>query len=161
MSALGLPQSTGGPPRPAEGRSGSIPAILWGRNEDTRLLLRGLLRLNRYPILREVASLDELRALPAASDPRLLVMDAEAEQGDWNEEVAAALREQPQLRVVVILPRDSSDSEERARAAGARATVVRPFAIRDLVAALDRATRDDAPPPPPPPRAEPPSLRQR
>ncbi|MGD0249324.1 MAG: hypothetical protein ABSB97_00295 [Thermoplasmata archaeon] len=127
-------------------RQGAIPTVLWGRNEDTRLLLRGLLRLNRYPIVHEAATLDDLQGLPVSDGPRLLVVDAETEEGNWYEDIAAALREHSELRAVVILPRDARGTEDLARAAGARVVLSRPFAIQDLVAALERATEDDGSP---------------
>jgi DNA-binding NarL/FixJ family response regulator len=127
-------------------RRSPVPAILWGRDEDTRLLLRGLLRLNRYPIVHEAATLDELAGLPVATEPRLLVFDAETETDTWCADLTAALRDHPELRAVVILPRDPRATEERARDAGARAVLSRPFAIRDLVTALDRAAGDEGPP---------------
>ena len=143
MSALGSPPSSSESSLPCTEHRVPIPADLWGRNEDTRLLLRGLLRLNRYPVVHEAATLDDLHGMPAASGPRLLVVDAETEDGPGWEDIGAALREHPELRAIVILPRGARSSEAMARAAGARALLSRPFAIRDLVTALQRAAEDD------------------
>ena len=121
---------------PRAPRSGAVETVLWGENLDTRLLLRGLLRLHRHPVVHEAASLEELNRLPPSEDPKILVVAVEPEDGGWERDITAALKRHPELRPVVILPRESAALEPRALAAGARAVVVRPFAIRDLVHAL-------------------------
>jgi CheY-like chemotaxis protein len=127
----------GTPPR--GGRSDTTEAIVWAQNVDTRLLLRGLLRLHRHPVMHEVASLEELVRLPASADPTILVMAVESGDGGWERDLTTTAKRHPELRPVVILPRESAALEPRALAAGARAVVVRPFAIRDFVRALASA----------------------
>jgi hypothetical protein len=147
MSAISSPPPAARSALARAERPAPLPTVIWGRNEDTRLLLRGLLRLYRYPIAYEAATLDELRALPPAEVPRLLLFDAEGEPNDWYADLAAALQEHTDLRAVVILPREAASPEGKARSAGARVSLARPFAIHDLVAALERASGDDSPPP--------------
>jgi CheY-like chemotaxis protein len=142
MSVLSERLSEGSLPGPAPhgAHSGPVPAVLWGQNVDTRLLLRGLLRLHRHPVVYEAATLEELNRLPASPEPSLLVLAVESEDGNWERDLSTALRRHPELRPVVILPRENAALEPRAIAAGARAVVIRPFAIRDLVRALTSAT---------------------
>lgn len=123
----------------AGARGGGTSAVVCGRNEETRLLLRGLLRLHRFRVVQEVGTVDDLDRLGPASEPTVLVFDAESEVGAWDRELARALGAHPALRAVVILPRGSSTSEARARTAGASAVVARPFAIRELVEGVERA----------------------
>jgi DNA-binding NarL/FixJ family response regulator len=124
---------------PRGDRSGPVETVLWGKDVDTRLLLRGLLRLHRHPVVHEAASLEELIRLPASEDPKILVVAVESGDDRWERDLTTAVKRHPELRPVVILPRESAALEPRALAAGARAVIVRPFAIRDFVRALTSA----------------------
>jgi len=132
--ALGRPTTDG----PA---AAGVRAVLWGQNEDTRLLLRGLLRLHRCSVLHEVATLADLVALPSVPEPSVLVVDAESEAQGWERDLPTALKAHPELRGLVILPPAGGSLESRARAAGAVTVVVRPFAIRDFVLAVSAAAQ--------------------
>jgi CheY-like chemotaxis protein len=116
-----------------------VPAVICGPNEDTRLLLRGLLRLHRHPVVWEARTLGDLEQMPPSTETRILLLDVEAEDGAWNVDLARALQSRPGLRAVVILPVTASDAAPRALSAGARAALSRPFAIQDLVKALGKA----------------------
>ncbi len=120
--------------------------IVCGRNEDTRLLLRGLLRLHRYRVVHEATTPDDLDGLPSVPGPVVMVVDAESEVAPWDAQLAATLGGHPELRAVVILPREATRSAERAKAAGASAVVGRPFAIHDLIDAVDRTAAEARPP---------------
>jgi len=120
--------------------SGAAPAILLGTNEDTRLLLRGLLRLYRHPVVSESGAAEELGSLAPTTDPTVLVLDAEAVTGGWEAALGLALHDHPRLRPILITIDRSSEFEARARAAGARVVLVRPFAIADFARALATAT---------------------
>jgi AmiR/NasT family two-component response regulator len=142
MNALGSPRlaedSLPGPAPPVP-RSGLAESVLWGEDVDERLLLRGLLRLHRHPVVFEAATLEELSRLPTATEPRLLVVAVKAGDGAWEQDLPSVLKSHRELRPVVILPRECAELGPRAVSAGARAVVVRPFAIRDFVNALTTA----------------------
>jgi len=124
-------------PPPPSTPSGA-PAIVLGGSEDTRLLLRGLLRLHRHRVLLEAPIREGVARLPASSEPKILVLDAGTDKGEaWAEELSSLLKARPDLRALVILPSADPAVETRARQAGARATLVRPFAIRDFIEAVD------------------------
>jgi hypothetical protein len=129
-----------------------VPTVLLGQNEDTRLLLRGLLRLHRYPVLHEVGTVDELGALPSLPAPTVLVVDVESVLTGWERDLPTVLARHPELRALVLLPPEGAAFEPRARAAGATNVVVRPFAIRDFVRAVAAAaeTPSSSPPRSPP-----------
>lgn len=117
-----------------------VPAILWVPDDDVRLLLRGILTLQHHPVVLEITSAEALRRwepTPIA----LFVLDAVSGAARWREELAEALRTRPELRPIVLLPRDSEPMRREAETLGARATLVRPFAVRDLVAAIREALR--------------------
>jgi DNA-binding NarL/FixJ family response regulator len=117
-------------------RSTRAPAVIWSENADTRLLLRGLLRLHLFPVLHEVATSEELVGLPPLSEPTVLVVDAESDSPGWQRTLPAVLSAHPEVRALVLLPPGDGSLEPAARAAGATAVVVRPFAIQDFVRAL-------------------------
>jgi len=82
----------------------------------------------------------------------LLIVDAVSGADRWREELSGALRARPELRALVLLPRHRQEMRGEAEALGARATLVRPFAVRDLVEAIRQALRG-APTAPPAPAA--------
>jgi len=125
------------PPRPD-----GIPAVLWSPNEDTRLLLRGLLGLLRCPIVGEASTRAELESLDGLPHSTLLVVDATDEVPDWPKDLAAVLKNHLELRALVLVSRPGEDAEARARAAGAAEVVVRPFATEEFVHAVGRASTD-------------------
>jgi DNA-binding NarL/FixJ family response regulator len=131
------------------GRSASgepVPSVLWVPDDDVRLLLRGILTLQRYPVALELTSAESLRRWESPT-VALLVIDAVSGAGRWRAELTEALRARPELRAIVLLPREHEELRREAEALGARATLVRPFAVRDLVAAIRTALEgSDIPP---------------
>ena len=125
-------------PAPPDGTATDTPAVIWGDNEETRLLLRGLLRLHRRAVVREVTSVDELERLPSTSGPCLLLYDAPSGQGPWATELASVLERHPELRAIVILPPGTPAGEVEAHRVGVRAVLPRPFAIQEFARALER-----------------------
>lgn len=126
-----------GASRTRESPVGPVPAVLFGGDDDRRLLLKGILLLRHHPVSLEARTVEELRELAPSSRPELLVFDAG--DGPWAETLAASLRERPTLRAVVLLPPRSPGMRDEALHAGARSTVTRPFTIRELVDAIDDA----------------------
>jgi DNA-binding NarL/FixJ family response regulator len=117
-----------------------VPAVLWVPDDDVRLLLKGILMLQRFPVVLELTSADGLRRWEP-SPVALLVVDAVSGQARWREELTEALKLRPELRAIVLLPRDTEALRREAEELGARATLVRPFAVRDLVSAIREALR--------------------
>lgn len=136
-SVLGLASAVG---MSGAGSGEPVPSVLWVPDDDVRLLLRGILTLQRHPVVLELSSAEALRRW---EPPRvaLLVVDAVSGADRWREELAEAMRTRPELRAIVLLPRDRERLRREAEALGARATLVRPFAVRDLVAAIREALR--------------------
>ncbi|HYB79216.1 MAG TPA: hypothetical protein VEG66_05600 [Thermoplasmata archaeon] len=126
------------PPTPTPVPPSGAPAIVLGGSEDTRLLLRGLLRLHRHRVLLEAPTREAVDRLPPSAEVKILVLDAGTDKADvWANELSSLLRVRSDLRALVILPSSDPGLETRARQAGARAVLVRPFAIRDFVEAVD------------------------
>jgi hypothetical protein len=148
MNALGSPRwaddsrsgsaSSGTP-------SGPVESVLWGEDADERLLLRGLLRLHRHPVVFEAASLDELGRLPAASEPKLLVVAVRSDDEGWEKDLRSVLASHPELRPVVILPKGKGTRGTPAAPSCASVVIARPFAIRDFINALTSALNGGSP----------------
>lgn len=118
----------------------AVPSVLWVPDDDVRLLLRGILTLQRHPVVLELSSAEALRRWEPPQ-VALLVVDAVSGAQRWREELTEALRARPELRAIVLLPRDREELRREAEALGARATLTRPFAVRDLVGAIREALR--------------------
>ena len=131
----------GGKTPPPAAPASTAPAILLGGTEDTRLLLRGLLRLHRHRVLLETATREGIDRLTPSPETKILIVDAGLDKAaKWAEELTAVLQAHPDLRALVILPSADPALQTRARQAGARAVLVRPFAIRDFIQAVDSVT---------------------
>jgi CheY-like chemotaxis protein len=114
------------------------PAIVLGGSEDSRLLLRGLLRLHRHRVLLEAPTHEGLERVPSSSEMKILIFDAGPAKGEaWAEELSATLRGRSDLHALVLLPGADPALGTRARQAGAKTVLVRPFAIRDFIEAVD------------------------
>lgn len=104
------------------------------------------MRLHRHRVLLEAPTREAIDRLPPSPETKILVLDAGAAKGEtWAETLSSVLGSRSDLRALVILPSSDPGLETRARQAGARATLVRPFAIRDFIEAVDTL----GPPPPP------------
>jgi len=128
---------------PRQGRLESIPSVLWVPDDDLRLLLRGVLALQHHPVVLELTTSEALRrweAPPVA----LFIVDAASGADRWREELAAALALRPELRALVLLPRGQESVRGAAESLGARATLARPFAMKDLAEAIRVALRAPA-----------------
>ncbi len=132
--------STESPSRDAAGlrRLKEVPSIVWSRNDDCRLLLRGLLRLHQSPVRFEATTRAELRELPTLTVPTVLVADADPLTPEWEEELLSVLRDHPELRAVVLLPREGGSLGSEVRAA-APIGLARPFTIRGFSDAVASA----------------------
>ena len=126
----------------SEGGAGGdhTPAVILGRDEETRLLLRGLLRLHRHPVVHEATTVEELGKLPSATGHRILLYDVLAGDDRWAAALTSVLEQHPDMRAVVILPPGATTPEGEAQRAGARAVLARPFAIQEFARALERTS---------------------
>ncbi len=120
--------------------------MLLGGSEDTRLLLRGLLRLHRHRVLLEAQAPEGIERLPASPETKVLILDAGSKADcTWAEDLSSVLKNRSDLRALVILPTSDPTLETRAREAGARGVLVRPFAIHDFVEAVDAVAAEPGP----------------
>jgi|HubBroStandDraft_1064217.scaffolds.fasta_scaffold360678_2 DNA-binding NarL/FixJ family response regulator len=120
-----------------------VSTIILGGTEETRLLLRGLVRLNRHRVLAETATADQL-VMANPSDPSsVLILVADGDSDEWPHELATARQRQPTLRTILLVPERTPELIERARRMGVKGVLNRPFAIRDLVASVEAVARGE------------------
>lgn len=107
-----------------------------GGSEESRLLLRGLVRLHRHRVVAEGGTPEVLRELPADGGALVVLIDADLDDEAWSEGISSALRGMDHRRGVLITPSRSPAVEQRARALGIVGVLRRPFAIHELVEVL-------------------------
>ncbi len=136
-------RASGSSPAAPEKGAGGAPAVVLVADDDLRLLVRGVLTLERHPVILEATEPESLRRLGPPERETVLILDAGDGRGNWKADLATALKERPELRPVVLLPRGGDGLRSEAERLGARATVVRPIVLHELVRALDDALAGD------------------
>ena len=121
--------------------------IVAGGSEETRLLLRGLLRLHHHRVVGDLASGASTLTLPPGARDLVVVVDADLQDPEWERSIAQARQQSPNLKVVLLTGTRSAEVIAKARNLGISAIVRRPFAVRELIEAVGPA----APPNPPEP----------
>jgi AmiR/NasT family two-component response regulator len=120
-----------------------VATVIVGGTEETRLLLRGLVRLHQHRVLAEVSTADLLRPTDPNDPADVLVLVADGEGDEWPHELATARDHQPDLLPMLIVAERTPELISRARRMGVRAVLNRPFAIRDLVSSLEAVARGE------------------
>jgi DNA-binding NarL/FixJ family response regulator len=120
---------------------GSTAVVVAG-DEETRVLLRGLLRLHHVQVLGEAAGSTAGVGLLRTHHPTLLVADASLAEGSCASLVAGARETGPAIRVVVLTP-DRRRGLPELGAARPDAVLTRPFRIHEfaeVIAPVDPAS---------------------
>jgi AmiR/NasT family two-component response regulator len=130
-------------PHGPNGSSSTVDTVIVGGSDETRLLLRGLLRLHHHRVRGEAATAEGLEPVESPAETRVLILVIEGEGEEWPLELASARDRQPGLRALLIVPESTPQLESRARAAGVHGILNRPFAIRDLIAAVEAVGRGE------------------
>lgn len=113
-------------------------AVVAAGDEETRVLLRSLLRLHHVRVDGEARGVAGALDLVRKTRPSLLVVDTVLDDGEWPELLAGVRAAHPSSRFVLISPRppDLHGTPERLRP---DALLVRPFRIRAFADALGPA----------------------
>ena len=111
-----------------------------GGTEETRLLLRGLLRLYRHRVVGEGPTFSTVRWTAGADPPSAAVVDFDLDDAEAVAALRVAKREHPSMRVLLLTPSRTASVEARAREVGVDALVRRPFAVHELMEALELST---------------------
>jgi DNA-binding NtrC family response regulator len=111
-------------------------AIVVAGDEETRVLLRGLLRLHHFRVDGEAEGVSPAIELVGLHRPTLLVVDASLAEGSVGPLIGQARSLVPGLRVILVAPASRpptlpADTKQRPDA-----LLLRPFRIRQFAEAL-------------------------
>jgi DNA-binding NarL/FixJ family response regulator len=109
-------------------------AVVVAGDEETRVLLRGLLRLHHFRVDGEAEGATQCLELIREHHPTLLVADVNLAEGSPGSLVSEARRVAPQLRVILVAP--ASRPPAPTGDGGPDVVLLRPFRIRQFAEAL-------------------------
>ena len=128
------------------GPNGLKHVVIVGGTEETRLLLRGLVRLHHHRVVAEGPSPDTLQEIPPEPADPILLIDADLGEARWAQPIGALLGARPTIRAILITASRSPQVETQARGLGVSQLLHRPFAVHELVEALDLPAGGPEPP---------------
>jgi DNA-binding NarL/FixJ family response regulator len=123
-------------------------AVVVAGDEETRVLLRGLLRLHHFRVDGEAEGATQCLELIREHRPALLVADVNLAEGSPSSLVAEARRLAPELRVILVAPASRPPAPPTERNLGPDVVLLRPFRIRQFAEALIPPGATPAPPVP-------------
>jgi len=109
-------------------------AIVVAGDEETRVLLRGLLRLHHFRVDGEAEGSTEAFELIRHHRPGLLVVDVNLAEGSATPLLAEARTAVPGIRTILVAP--SSRPPPAGSSASVDVVLLRPFRIRQFAEAL-------------------------
>jgi DNA-binding NarL/FixJ family response regulator len=111
-------------------------AVVVAGDEETRVLLRGLLRLHHFRVEGEAEGAGQALELLRDHRPSLLLADVNLAEGSPAALVGDARALLPQLRIVLVAPASRPPPLTAGGARGPDVVLLRPFRIRQLAEAL-------------------------
>jgi len=123
-------------------------AIVVAGDEETRVLLRGLLRLHHFRVDGEAEGVTPAVELIGLHHPALLVVDASLAEGSVGPLIGQARGLVPRLRVIPVAPASRPPNLPPDPSQHPDALLLRPFRIRQFAEALVRPGPVDVPRPP-------------
>jgi DNA-binding NarL/FixJ family response regulator len=114
----------------------SSSAVVVAGDEETRVLLRGLLRLHHFRVDGEAEGATQGLELIREHHPSLLVADVNLAEGSSTSLVTESRRVAPEMRVVLVAPASRPPSPPSAADHGPDVVLLRPFRIRQFAEAL-------------------------
>ncbi|HLN50942.1 MAG TPA: response regulator [Thermoplasmata archaeon] len=110
-------------------------AVVAAGDEETRILLRGLLRLHHFRVDGEAEGATQALALLRDHHPTLLVTDVNLAEGSSTNLVAEARAVLPTIRVILVAPA-SRPPPTLGPGMGPNVVLLRPFRIRQFAEAV-------------------------
>jgi len=111
-------------------------AVVVAGDEETRVLLRGLLRLHHFRVDGEAEGASQCLELIREHHPTLLVADVNLAEGSPTSLVNEARKLAPGLRVVLVAPASRPPAPPADGSPGPDVVLLRPFRIRQFAEAL-------------------------
>jgi len=111
-------------------------AIVVAGDEETRVLLRGLLRLHHFRVDGEAEGVTQAMGLVGIHRPTLLVIDASLAEGTAGPLIGQARKAVPGIRVILVAPASRPPVSPNEPSQNPDALLLRPFRIRQFAEAL-------------------------
>jgi DNA-binding NtrC family response regulator len=111
-------------------------AVVVAGDEETRVLLRGLLRLHHFRVDGEAEGATQCLELVREHHPTLLVADVNLAEGSPSSLVSEARRAEPGIRVILVAPASRPPAAPSDNGKGPDVVLLRPFRIRQFAEAL-------------------------
>ena len=116
-------------------------AIVVAGDEETRVLLRGLLRLHHFRVEGEAEGVTHALELIRDRRPSLMVADMNLAEGSSSTLVGEARSIVPTLRVILVAPASRPPAPAADPSHRADVVLLRPFRIRQFADALGPTAR--------------------
>jgi len=113
-------------------------AVVVAGDEETRVLLRGLLRLHHFRVDGEAEGVSPALELIGAHRPSLLVVDASLAEGSVGPLIGQARQLVPGMRVILVAPASRPTNLPADPTQHPDVLLLRPFRIRQFAEALAR-----------------------
>jgi DNA-binding NarL/FixJ family response regulator len=123
-------------------------AVVAAGDEETRVLLRGLLRLHHFRVDGEAEGATQCLELIRDHHPTLLVADVNLAEGSPGALVSEARKAAPQLRVILVAPASRPPNVPSDHDRAPDVVLLRPFRIRQFAEALLPSSSGASPGPP-------------
>jgi DNA-binding NarL/FixJ family response regulator len=120
----------------AASTAASSSAVVVAGDEETRVLLRGLLRLHHFRVDGEAEGATQGLDLVREHRPTLLVADVNLAEGSSTHLVTESRRLAPEMRVVLVAPASRPPAAPAGTDSGPDVVLLRPFRIRQFAEAL-------------------------
>lgn len=104
-----------------------------GGTDETRLLLRGLVRLHHHRVVAEGFGPETLTESSNDGAPTVALVDADLDDPRWADAVRRCSAARPGIRIILLTASRSPQLEARAKELGVAALLHRPFAVHELV----------------------------
>lgn len=117
----------------------SPSAVVVAGDEETRVLLRGLLRLHHFRVEGEAEGATHALELLRDHQPFLMVVDMNLAEGSPTALVGSARSIVPNLRIILVAPASRPPAPAPDPAHRADVVLLRPFRIRQFADALGPA----------------------
>jgi CheY-like chemotaxis protein len=114
----------------------SPTAVVASGDEETRVLLRGLLRLHHYRVVGEAEGSTRALEQIETHHPRVLIADLNLAEGSAVRLMAESRTRSPGLRIILVTP-GSRPSPVPTGSGGPDVVLARPFKIKQFAEALD------------------------
>jgi DNA-binding NarL/FixJ family response regulator len=114
----------------------SSSAVVVAGDEETRVLLRGLLRLHHFRVDGEAEGATQGLDLIREHHPTLLVADVNLAEGSSTSLVTESRRVAPEMRVILVAPASRPPNPPSPADHGPDVVLLRPFRIRQFAEAL-------------------------